>query len=62
VLACAFIAGPAVTPRTVVASPTAVAQRMAGQALLVTVLADDAAAATRQLDDLCARALVMAKR
>lgn len=56
VLACALIAGPAVTPRTVVASPVAVAQRLAGQALLVTVLADDTAAATRQLDDLCARA------
>jgi urease accessory protein len=56
VLACALIAGPAVSARTVVASPVAVAQRLAGQALLVTVLADDTAAATRQLDDLCAAA------
>jgi urease accessory protein len=56
VLACAFIAGPAVRPRTVVASPVAVAQRLAAEALLVTVLSDDAAGATRELDDLCARA------
>jgi urease accessory protein len=56
VLACAFIAGPAVRPRTVVASPVAVAQRLAAEALLVTVLGDDAATATRQLDDLCAGA------
>jgi urease accessory protein len=56
VLACAFIAGPAVRPRTVVASPVAVAQRLAAEALLVTVLGDDAATATRELDDLCARA------
>jgi urease accessory protein len=56
VLACALIAGPVVTPRTVVVSPTAVAQRMADDALLVTVLGEDTAAATRQLDDLCAQA------
>ena len=56
VLACALMAGPALTPRTVVASPVAVAQRLAGDALLVTVLARDTATATRQLDDLCARA------
>ncbi len=56
VLACAFVAGPSVTPRTVVASPVAVAQRLAGGALLVTVLGDDAAGATRELADLCASA------
>ena len=56
VLACALIAGPALAPRTVVASPVAVAQRVDDQTLLVTVLDDDAARATRQLDDLCARA------
>jgi urease accessory protein len=56
VLACALIAGPALTPRTVVASPVAVAQRVDDQTLLVTVLDNDAARATRQLDDLCARA------
>jgi urease accessory protein len=56
VLACALIADPAGTPHTVVASPTAVAQRMAGQALLVSVLSDDVLAATQELDDLCARA------
>jgi hypothetical protein len=39
-----------------VSSPTAVAQRLAGQALLVSVLGDDAAGATQELDDLCARA------
>ena len=56
VLACALIADPASTPRTVVSSPTSVAQRVAGQALLVSVLGDDAVGATQELDDLCARA------
>jgi urease accessory protein len=56
VLACALLADPAGTPRTVVASPTAVAQRLAEQLLLVTVLSDDAAAAAQELDELCARA------
>jgi len=56
VLACALIADPASAPRTVVASPTAVAQRIDDHTLLVTVLDDDAARATRQLDDLCAQA------
>ena len=40
--------------RTVIASPTAVAQPLADEAVLVTVLADDAAAARRQRDELCA--------
>ena len=56
VLACALISDPASTPRTVVASPVAVAQRVDDDTLLVTVLDDDAARATRQLGDLCARA------
>jgi urease accessory protein len=55
VLACALIADPAGHPRTVVASPTSVAQRVAGQALLVSVLSDDVLGATQELDDLCAR-------
>ena len=56
VLACALIAGPALAPRTVVASAVAVAQRVDDHTLLVTVLDDDAARAARQLDDLCAQA------
>jgi urease accessory protein len=56
VLACALISDPARAPRTVVASPVAVAQRVDDDTLLVSVLDDDAARATRQLDDLCARA------
>ena len=56
VLACALITGPAVAPRTVVAAATAVAQQVDDHTQLVTVLDDDAARATRQLDELCARA------
>jgi urease accessory protein len=56
VLACALIADPDGAPRTVVASPTAVAQRVDDHTLLVTVLDDDAASAVRRLDELCARA------
>jgi urease accessory protein len=56
VLACALICDPASTPRTLVASATAVAQRVDDHTLMVTVLDDDAASAMRQLDDLCARA------
>ena len=56
VLACALIAGPANRPDTVVAAPTAVAQRVDDHTLLVTVLDDDAARATRRLDELCTRA------
>ena len=40
--------------RTVVATPQAVAQELAADAVLVTVLADDGAAAARQRDELCA--------
>ena len=53
VLACALISGPEVAARTVVASATAVAQRVDDHTLLVTVLTDDAAAARRELDVLC---------
>jgi len=56
VLACALITGPAIAPRTVVAAATAIAQRVDDHTLLVTVLDDDAARATRQLDELSARA------
>jgi len=55
VLACALLCGPGVAARTVVASPAAVAQRVNEHTALVTVLADDAARATRQLDTLCAQ-------
>jgi urease accessory protein len=54
VLASALLAGPGLLARTIVASPTAVAQQLADEAVLVTVLADDAAAAQRQRDELCA--------
>ena len=56
VLACALISDPGVAARTLVASPGAVAQRVDEHTLLVTVLDDDAASATRQLDALCAQA------
>jgi urease accessory protein len=58
VLACALIADPAIAPRTVVAAATAIAQRVDEHTLLATVLDDDAARATQQLDDLCAQARV----
>jgi urease accessory protein len=54
VLASALLAGPGLAARTVIASPVAVAQPLADEAVLVTVLADDAAAARRQRDELCA--------
>jgi urease accessory protein len=53
VLACALISDPGLAARTVVASPTAVAQRVDEHTLLVTVLADDAAHAARELAALC---------
>ena len=56
VLACALISGPGLTSRTAVASPVAVAQRVDEHTLLVTVLDDDTARATRTLEDLCDRA------
>lgn len=56
VLACAVIADPVGELRTLVAAPTSVAQLLNDGTLLVTVLGDDAATASRELDDLCARA------
>jgi urease accessory protein len=53
VLAAALLAGPGLAARTIVASPTAVAQQLGDEAVLVTVLADDAADARRQRDELC---------
>jgi urease accessory protein len=60
VLACALICGPDRAARTLVASPTAVAQRVDEHTALVTVLGDDAARATRQLAELCAQIRVPA--
>jgi len=56
VLACALICDQADAPRTVVDSPVAVAQRVNDHTLLVSVLHDDTASATRQLEGLCRRA------
>jgi urease accessory protein len=55
VLACALISGPAIAARTVVASATAVAQQVDEHTVLITVLDDDAASATRRLDELSTR-------
>ncbi len=52
VLACALISGPELAARTVVAGPQAAAQQVDEQTVLVTVLDDDAARATRQLGEL----------
>jgi urease accessory protein len=54
VLASALITGPDVKARTIVASPTAVAQRLDDQSVLVTVLGREAADATSELRQLCA--------
>lgn len=54
VLATALITGPDLKARTVVATPTAVAQRLDDHSVLVTVLDTDAADATAELADLCA--------
>jgi urease accessory protein len=54
VLASALLVSPALTARTVVASSTAAAQRIDDHAVLITVLAPDAAAASQQLQALCA--------
>ena len=61
VLASALLAGPGLAARTIVATPTAVAQALDEAAVLVTVLADDAAAAQRQRDELCACLLSTAR-
>jgi len=55
VLASALLAGPAIRGRTLVAAPTAVAQQLADDAVLVTVLADDAATAQHTTAALCAQ-------
>jgi urease accessory protein len=60
VLACALISGPGWVARTLVASPAAAAQRVDEHTLLLTVLSNDAAGATRQLGELCARARELA--
>jgi urease accessory protein len=53
VLASVLLAGPSVRACTVVAAPTAVAQQLADDAVLVTVLANDAATAQREAAHLC---------
>lgn len=53
VLASALLSGKAVRGQTIVARPTAVAQQLADDTVLVTVLADDAATAQREMADLC---------
>jgi urease accessory protein len=55
VLASVLLAGPAIRAATIVAAPTALAQRLTDDATQVTVLADDAADAQRQAGELCAR-------
>jgi urease accessory protein len=55
VLASALRAGRGIRARTIVAAPTAVAHRLASDAVLITVLADDAAAALRAVADLSAQ-------
>lgn len=55
VLASVLIAGPQVPARTIVASPRAVAARLAEDAVLITVLDDDAQDAQSAVDDLLAR-------
>ncbi len=52
VIATALLSSPAVTARTVVASPHAVAARLDEHTVLATVLSDSAADATRALDAL----------
>jgi urease accessory protein len=54
VLASALVVGPRVRARTIVASPTAVVQRLADDAALITVLAMDAGLAQQQVSDLAA--------
>jgi urease accessory protein len=54
VVATAFVAGPQVDANLRIAAPTAMAQPLDEHAVLITVLADDAASALRQLDELTA--------
>jgi urease accessory protein len=55
VLATALVAGPNVEAKLRVASPTAIAQPLDEHAVLVTVLADDAATAQAQVETLLTR-------
>jgi urease accessory protein len=55
VLASRLLVGPEVRARTIVDSPLAVAQQLADDAVLITVLADDAADAIGSTDSLAAR-------
>lgn len=54
VLATRLLVGPDIRARTIVGSPRAVAQQLAEDAVLVTVLADDAAEAVARTAALCA--------
>ncbi len=54
VVATAFVAGPELDATLTIAGPAAMAQPLDPHALLITVLADDAASALRQLDELTA--------
>jgi urease accessory protein len=58
VMGCALISDPGRAARTVVGSRVAVAQRVAEHTLLVTVLGDDTASVTRQVEDLCGDAMI----
>lgn len=62
VLASRLLVGPGVHAHTVVGSPSAVAQQLAEDAVLVTVLADDAAAAIRSAAALAAQCRCVAQR
>jgi urease accessory protein len=55
VLASVLLSGKAVRGQTIVARPTAVAQQLAEDAVLITVLATDAATAQREAANLCGR-------
>ncbi|MCW2604620.1 MAG: Urease accessory protein UreD [Pseudonocardiales bacterium] len=57
VLATVLLAGPQVPARTIVASPRATAARLAEDAVLITVLDDDAQSAQSQVDELVAQLL-----
>ncbi len=52
VMASELLVGPQIDARTVIASPRAAAQQLSEHAVLLTVLADDAATAATQLDAL----------
>lgn len=56
VLATAFLAGPRVNAELSIVSPSAMVQPVDANAVLITVLADDAASALEQREELVARA------